>query len=621
MVLPFEVGPEYAISLPQEPGNLGQEEASEKHITNFFKGRSFRSFSALALSILELGETDSSAQSKGNIKKERTRKRLHRYNLKIFNHFTSRPLLNYRFMDLQGKIQGSKHNPNYSQKNRNKVRLNLGEGSEIELMGQLQKAISKTCLSEGLGRCDDEDCTLEVIKVYEMLSNRRGVKYTLLKDIILDQLLTAISTSKEVGVLRASISILSILVSGNKTVIEDIIKNGLHLCDLASALKRNVHEAAILIYLINPPPEEIKALDILPTLIDVVCTSKSYKGGLESLVPTPSVASLMIIEVLVTAFDYGTNNMHLASINSPRVLSGLIDVPRNDNLVEFTSLATILVRCMRFDGQCRKYISKSTHVAPFLSLLRNNQQRAKFIALDFFHELLRMPRSSATNVLQQIQKEGSINNMHELLLLIQQSEPKYKLLAANLLLQLDILEDSPGRSTDRGEAVEAILESLTCEQNSSMQQLSAFLLSNLGGTYSWTGEPYTVAWLLKKTGLTTQHHRNMIRDFNWLDDSLQDSGTDTWCNKIARSVTKIGKPVFHALEKGLKSNIKKVSRDCLTTAAWIACEIERTPDNLRYAACEILLTAVEQFLHPGLELEERLLACLCIYKYASGKGN
>ena len=202
--------------------------------------------------------------------------------------------------------------------------------------------------------------------------------------------------------------------------------------------------------------------------------------------------------------------------------------------------------------------------------------------------------------------------------------------------------------------MEALLDLLTCEESSSTQQLSAFLLSNLGGTYAWTGEPYTVAWLLKKTGLTTQNHRNMIRSFDWMDQSLQVScgkkslwqssnllstislpmwtlsyncislqepGTDTWCSKIASSVTKLGKPVFHALVKGLKSKIKNVSRDCLTAIAWIGCEIASTPDNLRYTACEIMLTAVEQFLHPGSELEERLLACLCIYNYASGKGN
>lgn len=83
---------------------------------------------------------------------------------------------------------------------------------------------------------------------------------------------------------------------------------------------------------------------------------------------------------------------------------------------------------------------------------------------------------------------------------------------------------------------------------------------------------------------------------------------------------KFGNPVFQALEKGLKSRTKRVARECLTTIAWLGCEIVKSQDDLRYSACEILLGTIEQYVHPGLELEERLLACLCIYNYASGRG-
>lgn len=102
---------------------------------------------------------------------------------------------------------------------------------------------------------------------------------------------------------------------------------------------------------------------------------------------------------------------------------------------------------------------------------------------------------------------------------------------------------------------------------------------------------------------------------------LQDTSTDSWCSRITRSIIHLGDPVFHALEKGLKSKIRRVSRACLTTLAWLGCEITKGPDSIRHSACEILLGGIELFLHPGLELEDRLLSCLCIYNYASGKGN
>jgi hypothetical protein len=105
------------------------------------------------------------------------------------------------------------------------------------------------------------------------------------------------------------------------------------------------------------------------------------------------------------------------------------------------------------------------------------------------------------------------------------------------------------------------------------------------------------------------------------ENKMQDGVVDSWSSKIGKHVIDVGKPVFHALEKGLRSKAKRVSRDSLTAIAWIGFEIARCPTSLRYSACEILLGGIEQFLHPGLELEERLLACLCIYNYASGRGN
>lgn len=311
----------------------------------------------------------------------------------LFDHISSCTSLQKSratLMDHQGSAARNKQNSS-SQKNFNKVCLHSGKDSTSEILGIIEKTISKLCFSEGFGK-SDEDYAVEVTKIYEMLNNKTGVKYAMLKDVILDQLLAAISISKEERVVRASVTILTTIISANKSVIDDIKKKGLRLRDLASALKQNVHEAAILIYLINPSPEEIKTLEILPALVEVVCNSGGDKGRMASLLLTPPGASLMIIEVLVTAYDYATNNMHLAAINSPRVLCRLLGVARINNQDEFISLATILVKCMKFDGQCRKYILKFTPVAPFICLLQSDEKRAKFIALEFFHEILCIPR-------------------------------------------------------------------------------------------------------------------------------------------------------------------------------------------------------------------------------------
>ncbi|KAK2645809.1 hypothetical protein Ddye_021004 [Dipteronia dyeriana] len=558
------------ITLLQPPQDSMYRESNEVNITNDFSKILFSSISDLDLSILELRDERHTASSKKN-----------------FNDDCC---------------------------------LHWGKDSKAELLKTVEKAISRLCFSEGLMKCD-KDYAVEVTTIYKMLNGKAGVKYSMLKDVILEQLVTAISTSKEDTVIRVSVSILTTIISSNKSVLEDVKKKGLRLNELARALNRNVQEAAILIYLINPSPIEMKTLELLPTLVEVVCNSKIYKGKPESFQLTPPAASLMIIEVLVTAFDYATNNTHLAAINSPNVLCGLLDAARNENMEELISLATILVKCMQFDGQCRKKLSEFAPVAPLICLLQSNEKRAMITALEFFHEILRMPRSSAIGLLQQIRKEGGIDVLHTLMHSLQELDPDYQLLAANLLLQLDTLENLAGsKSVFREKPMQVLLKSVASEENSSLQLLSSFILANIGGTFSLTGEPYTVAWLVKKAGLISLCHQNLIKDFDWLDQSLQDAGIDSWCSSIAKSIIAIGKPVFQALRKGLKSKIKRVSQDCLTIVAWLGIEIAKSSNRLKHSASEILLDGVEQFLHPGVELEERLLACLCIYNYASGKG-
>ncbi|KAJ8566002.1 hypothetical protein K7X08_008578 [Anisodus acutangulus] len=516
-------------------------------------------------------------------------------------------------------------NPRISSRQKNRCKKTLKEiseyaeeNSQAEQAALLEKIISKLCFLEEFGNY--KDYTVDLTTIYELLNNKTGLKYSLLKDIIIDQLLRAISTSREEHVIRESVSVLSIIISKNRSLVDDVKRKGLQLNHLATALKKNVHEAATLIYLINPSPAEIKTLELLPCLVDVVCASNSYKYSLTTLQITPPAASLMIMEALVTAFDYTSSETQLAVISSPKVLSGLLDVSRNNNLEEIISLAAVLIRCMQFDGQCRKHINHSAPLAPFISLLRSNNDRATSIALEFFHELLQIPRSSAIEVLQKIQQDGSNNNMCALLLLIQTSQPEYKFLAANLLLQLDLLGETSSKFVYFEEAMEALLESVSCEENPATQALSAFILSNLGGTCSWSGEPYTIPWLLRKAGLTSLPHKNMIKNVDFSDKCLEDIGIETWSSKVARRFLKFGSPLFHALEKGLKSKSRSTSRDCLAATAWLGSEITKAPNDLRYAACEILLSRIEQFVHPGLELQERLLGCLCIYYYTSGRG-
>ncbi|KAG5006024.1 hypothetical protein JHK85_024566 [Glycine max] len=563
--------------LPQAHQHPMQEQLDKRNIIKFDSSRFNRSIEDFTLSISKYrdktGNTLLNCRVEDELNEDASQPK------KLFDHVTFTSACKHR-PSQKNHEESSEIQRLYSLGKFDEVCCSNSRRYSLQDLSELtERRISELHYSEVLGKCDEE-YTVDIASIYESLISSSGATYASLKDVILDELLIAISTSKEERKIRASVSILTTIISRNKSIIEDVKKKGLRLCDLASALKQNVHEAAILIYLINPSPIDIKTLELLPILVEIVCTSNSYKNKQESLLLTPHAASLMIIEELVTSFDYATNNMHLATISSPHVLSGFLEVARNDNLEEFFSLTTILIKCMQYDAQCRK--------------------------------------SSAISLLQRIQQESSINIMQILLHCAHQLQPDHQLLAANILLQLDIL-NFPDKGIFREEAVQILLRAMTSEE-SSEQILSTSILSNLAGTYAWTGEPYTAAWLLRKTGLTSPYHQNMIRNFNWLDQSLQDTSTDLWCSKISKCIISHGDSVFHTLERVLRSKIKRVSRDCLIAISWLGFQISKSPDSISYSASEVILSGIEQFLHPGIESEERLLACMCMFNYASGKG-
>jgi hypothetical protein len=102
---------------------------------------------------------------------------------------------------------------------------------------------------------------------------------------------------------------------------------------------------------------------------------------------------------------------------------------------------------------------------------------------------------------------------------------------------------------------------------------------------------------------------------------VQDTEIGSWSSKSARAIIKIGVPVISALAKGMQSKVKGIVHDCLVCAAWLGSELAAlVEDDIIYSACEVLLRDIACHLHPGYELEERVLACMCLYNYTSGKG-
>lgn len=376
----------------ESPGYPADKEDYEANASFQSSRRSHCSLSNLKFSVLDVKEVETHPFCNYYVKKGMSPGRSPKHDLRCFSTFSARLRKRYNLSELVSRGSYARRRRNFptSEKDWSDGSSNYGKDSQVELLGIFENAVSTICFPEGRGNREDAD--LEVTTIWELLKKQKEVKHSLTKQQILDQLLEIVSASKKEKFIRESVSILLLLISEDKTIIQDIKKKDLHLYYLASALKRNVHEAAILIYLLNPSPSEIRSLELLPALVEVACSPDGHNKKSIVLPLTPSSASIAMIEILVTAFDYVTNNMHLAAISSPQILSKLVNAAMHKNLEEGVALAAILVRCMRLNGNCKKFLSQFTPVEPFLHLLRSNEKRDKFAALEYFHEILQIPR-------------------------------------------------------------------------------------------------------------------------------------------------------------------------------------------------------------------------------------
>ncbi|CAD6272781.1 unnamed protein product [Miscanthus lutarioriparius] len=476
--------------------------------------RSHGSLNNLSNSVLELKNADSYSTSNYSAKDAMFPQCSPRYDLRCFSTFSTKFIKKSSLSDLVSRGSMSrKFKTSTTSDDWSDVSSRWGKDSQVDFLERFEKAVSKLLISDGLESCLDAGS--EVTTTWQLLNNTSEARHkSSVRQDILDQLLDSISTSKKDKVVRASVYVLLLMISEDRNMMRGIKRKDFHLSNLAIALKRDVHEAAILIYLLDPTPLEIKNLDLLPSLLHIACNSGTQKWP--AMLPlTPTSASIALIEILVTAFDYVTNNVHLASLSSPPILSKLVDVAKNHNLEEGVALAAILIRCVRLNGNCKKFLSQATPVDPFLHLLRRKEHRAKCAALEYFHENLQIPRSSANSLLEEIRRQGGIAIMH----------------------------------------------------------------------------------------------------------TLMDTEISTWSNKSARAIIKIGVPFISALAKGMQSKVKGTSQDCLICSAWLGSELAALGENaIRYFVCEILLHDIASHLHPGNELGERVLACMCLYNYTSGKG-
>ncbi|KVI07270.1 Armadillo-type fold [Cynara cardunculus var. scolymus] len=396
------------------------------------------------------------------------------------------------------------------------------------IISGIKPFITCLCTSEDLKEC--EAAVLTISRMWKESNADPGVHACLSTSKTVNGLIDVLSASLSREVLRTTVYVLSELLVAEERLI-DILTN-VDLECLAALLKNGLDEAAVLIYLLKPTFSQLSDFNLVPYLIQNICSKYEDSKDFE-LVMNPKDAAIELVAQVLTEGDESSRSSNAMNVMSANAVPSLVMCL--DKVDTRQSVIYILLCCIHADRSCRNIIASRIDLCPVLEL---------FHAGD---EYVRGMRTFCNQILQIIKDEGAFSTMHTLLVYLQSAPMEQHPVTASLLLQLDLLVEPRKMSIYREEAIETLIESLQKKDFPNLQLTVLDALTSLSGHLSASGTSLTEAWLLKLAGF---------------DQPYEDFGR-----------------IFNALEECLKSNSIDMTKKCLATATWLIYMLYNLPDT------------------------------------------
>ncbi|KAI3757273.1 hypothetical protein L6452_04807 [Arctium lappa] len=489
------------------------------------------------------------------------------------------------------------------------------------IISGIKPFITCLCTSEDLKEC--EAAVLTISRMWKESNADPGVHACLSTSKTVNGFIDVLSASLSREVLRTTVYILSELLVAEERI-RDILTN-VDLECLAALLKNGLDEAAVLIYLLKPTFSQLSDFNLVPYLIQNICSKYEDSKDLE-MVMNPKDAAIELVAQVLTEGDENSrssNAMNVLSVNAVPSLVICLDKVDTRQSVMF-----ILLCCIHADRSCRHIIATRIDLCPVLELFHAGDEYVRGMCIEFLWELVQLNRRTFCNqILQIIKDEGAFSTMHTLLVYLQSAPMEQQPVTASLLLQLDLLVEPRKMSIYREEAIETLIESLQKKDFPNLQLTALDALSSLSGHLSASGTSLTEAWLLKLAGFD-QPYEDFVNKENLevnekelmeKTDKEEEIAANSWEKRIAFVLCNHEKGrIFNALEECLKSNSIDMTKKCLATATWLIYMLYNLPDTgIRGVARKALLDQFIYILQSSKNLEEKILATIALRSFIS----
>ncbi|GLJ40383.1 hypothetical protein SUGI_0831030 [Cryptomeria japonica] len=487
-------------------------------------------------------------------------------------------------------------------------------------MSELSPSISHLCTSQDLQEC--QAAVLKISKVWQGCKANPIIQSQLTKPAMINSFFEILSNSFDAQALKATVYILSELVSVDNIVSQTLMRVDPDYECLASIIRKGLAEAAVLLYQLKPSSSQLSFHDLVPSLVHIIISNiEESELQFPMSFQSKEVATVML-ESMLNDGDESCRSLNAQTVISMNALPALVESLECKSLQVRYSAVSILLSCIRGDGICRNLIAQRAELAPVLELFHTGNDGERSVSIAFISELVRLNRRTFNNqALQIIKDEGTFSTMHMLLVYLQMASMEQRLIVASLLLQMDLLAEPRKMSMYREEAIEALVEGLKAKEFLMSQIAAAETIVALSGRLSLSGKPLTEAWLLRTAGFDKNYDSltKAEKPLNEEDESTEflkedEEAAKVWERKVAFVLVnyEFG-ALFEALGKCLRNNSVELARPCLVAATWLTYMLKVLPDTgVQGVARRCLLQHFAMVLQSSRILEERILAMLAL---------
>nr|XP_029120075.1 putative E3 ubiquitin-protein ligase LIN-1 isoform X2 [Elaeis guineensis] len=498
----------------------------------------------------------------------------------------------------------------------------ISQAASKTIINGLKPYTLRLCTFEDLQEC--EEAVLTIARIWKDSRTDPGIHAYLSNPKIINGFVEILSASTNREALRASIYVLSELVSVDETVGEMLSSVETNFDCLAVLLINGLAEAAVLICQLMPPYSQLVSHNLIPSLVQLIMEKNEQMDDF-CLVLEPNSAAVIILQQILLGGDENSRSCNALSVIAANGLPALIKCM--DQTEGRVSIVSLLLSCMRADKGCGNLITNRVELAPVLELFHAGDESTKSICIDFISELVCLNRRTICNqILQIIKDEGAFSTMHTFLVYLQMASIEQQPAVASLLLQLDLLIEPRKTSIYREEAIDAIIEALKRKDFPICQSMALDMLTSLPGRLN-SGKPLIEAWLLKVAGVNNPYDTSVKEEkIQTLDDASVDmvemmeeeeKAMNAWEKRVAFVLCHHDNgAIFEALGECLTSNSLEMTKKCLIIATWLAYMLSCLPDTgIRTIAANCFLDQFVNVLHSSRNLEEKVLATLALKSF------